>query len=154
MQIMLNMQLWGPLWGPSAHLPLGDGPPAVAGLRLLSHDPHFHSLAYQPLATQHGACSSRLLQRQCLGLLFCGVPSQRLPLPVGCPFPPLALQMPSTASVVPPQKNLPQTMLSWSHKHASLVSPAMQNVSHTHTDTITPVETGGQSIQPFLGLCS
>lgn len=32
--------------------PLGDGPPAVAGLRLLGHDPQPHSLAYHPLPTQ------------------------------------------------------------------------------------------------------
>ena len=56
MQTMLNMQLWGPPWGPSAPPSLGDGPPAVAGLRLLGHDPHPCSLAYHPLLTPHGAC--------------------------------------------------------------------------------------------------
>lgn len=40
MQTTLNMQLWGPPWGPSAPPALGDGPPAVAGLRLLGCDPH------------------------------------------------------------------------------------------------------------------
>ena len=39
MQTMLNMQLWGPPWGPFAPPTLGDGPPAVAGLRLLGYDP-------------------------------------------------------------------------------------------------------------------
>lgn len=58
MQTMLNMQFGGPLWGPSAPPSLGDGPPAIAGLRLLGHAPHPCSLAYHLLLTQHGACFS------------------------------------------------------------------------------------------------
>lgn len=79
MQTMLNMQLWGPPWGPSAPLPLGDGPPAVAGLRLLGHDPPFHSLAYHPLPTQHGACFSLASPKGSAWafLAFCRVPFLR-----------------------------------------------------------------------------
>lgn len=137
MQTMLNMQLWGPPWGPSAHPSSGDGPPAVAGLRLLGHGPHLHSLAYHPPPpTQHGTCFSLASSKSSAWafLPFFSVPSQELPLPARCPCPFLALHsfiFDSTCFCVLPQISHNAPM---SHKHVPLVSPDMQKVSHSHTD--------------------
>lgn len=87
MQTMLNMQLWGPPWGPSAPPPLGDGPPALAGLRRLGHDLHpplWLTPSFSPyLPSQYGASFSLASPRAVPGPFFpfAGVP----PCPPGAP---------------------------------------------------------------------
>lgn len=95
MQTMLNMQLWGPPWGPSAHPSLGDGPPAVAGLRLLGHGLHFHSLAYHPSPPSMGPISPLPPPRAASGPL----------LPFQCPLP----GAPSSCQVSTPLSGPPLT---------------------------------------------
>lgn len=147
MQTMLNMQLWGPPWGPSAHPSLGDGHPALAGLRLLGHGPHFHSLAYHSLPTQHGACFSLTPSpRATSGPLF----------PLQCPLP----EAPSSCQVSTPLSGpplpfdstrfcvLPQT----SHRQCSHVTRTClfrfprcaESLLYSHGHTMTHMETLAQ----------
>lgn len=138
MQTMLNMQLWRPPWGPHAHPSLGDGPPAVAGLRLLGHGPHFHSLAYHPSPPSMGPVSPSPPPRAASGPLFLfSVPSQGHPLPARCPLLPLALHSHWTAHVSMFSLKSPIDNAPTSQEHVSLVSPDMQQVSLTLTHRYT-----------------
>lgn len=157
MQTMLNMQLWGPPWGPSAPPPLGDGPPAVAGLRLLDYDPHPCSSAYQLLTSQHGASFSLASQRAVSGPFFpfAGVPSQGLPLPANV-HSPLALDtFDSTSFCVLP----PTSCRQCSHRHTNMSLQLPQTCRKSLTLALTHTVTHTwrlehRATQLFLGLCS
>lgn len=135
MQTMLNMQLWGPPWGLSAPPPLGAGPPAVAGLRLLGHHPVPILWLITPSPPSMGPVSP-LPSPKGSAWAFLPICKCQLPgAPSSCWVATPLLGPPDTTHsqhkfLYPPQNS--QTVLRGrSHKHSLLVSPDRKKASHT-----------------------